>query len=113
MDWQIILYLLAWAALFAVVMRFGCGAHMMGDHRGDTRFSGAGYGAGWTPPAKAAYPVCGRTIDTAGAKSTIHAGRVYFFCSQDCRDKFERNPGTYEKVSETPSHQAEAHHGCC
>lgn len=114
MDWQSVLYLLVWAALFAVMMRFGCGAHVMGHHyRDDTRPSGSGYGAGWILPAKATDPVCGMTIDSAGAKSAVHAGRVYFFCSQDCRDKFERNPTAYEKASDIPSHQAEAHHGCC
>lgn len=113
MDWQNILYFLFWAVLFVVMMRFGCGAHVMGHRHRDAGPTGTGLGAGWTPPTKATDPVCGMTVDTAGAKSAVHAGRVYFFCSQDCWDKFERNPTAYGKASDIPSHQAEAHYGYC
>lgn len=104
MQFGNVLYFLMWAVLFFFMMRYGCGAHVMGhahhgDHRGDP-------GA---PPDKAIDPVCGMTISTQTAKSTMHAGRVYYFCSGNCRDKFEAAPATYAKSS--PSHEGH-HHGC-
>ena len=30
MQWQNVLYYLIWAGVFFVMMRFGCGAHIMG-----------------------------------------------------------------------------------
>ena len=51
--------------------------------------------ARWTPPAKGIDPVCGMTIETAGAKSTVYDSHVYYFCSQDCRQKFETAPESY------------------
>jgi len=49
------------------------------------------------PPDRAVDPICGMTVQTAGAKSAVHNGRVYYFCSQDCRQKFESNPASYVK----------------
>jgi YHS domain-containing protein len=49
------------------------------------------------PPDRAVDPICGMTVQTAGAKSAVHNGRVYYFCSQDCRQKFETNPASYVK----------------
>ena len=34
-------------------------------------------------------------MPTAGAKSSIWEGRAYYFCSEDCRTKFEAAPRTY------------------
>lgn len=46
-------------------------------------------------------PVCGMDVDrdTAGnAKRTAtHDGHTYFFCSDDCKTKFEKEPGKYVK----------------
>jgi len=46
--------------------------------------------------ATAKDPVCGMEIDmeTAAAKVS-HQGQTYYFCSNDCRDKFRRDPGKY------------------
>lgn len=90
-------YLLFWAVLFFVMMRFGCGAHVMGHHhRGhrDAPPSGPGNGP-WSVPAEARDPVCGKTVPTAGAKSSLWEGHAYYFCSRDCRDKFEAAPRTF------------------
>ncbi len=93
-----VLYFLLLAGLFFVMMRFGCGAHIMGhghhagtgsgDHDGDSNVR-------WVPPDRAVDPVCGMTVRTAGAKSAVHDGHVYYFCSQDCRAKFEATPTSY------------------
>jgi YHS domain-containing protein len=98
---EALLYFLLWAALILFMMRFGCGAHVMGHrhrHGGTKPEDGAdleGTNARWTPPKEARDPVCGMTIDTANAKSSFHDGRVYYFCSQSCRDKFEASPASY------------------
>jgi YHS domain-containing protein len=98
-----ILYFLLLAGLFVAMMRFGCGAHIMGHahHHGGTGSNGhAGdSNARWVPPDRAVDPVCGMTVQTAGAKSAVHDGHVYYFCSQDCRAKFEATPASYVKVA--------------
>ena len=94
-----ILYFLLLAGLFFVMMRFGCGAHIMGHshHHGgpssDER--GGDNNVRWAPPNRAVDPVCGMTVQTADAKSAVHDGDVYYFCSQDCRGKFEAAPARY------------------
>jgi YHS domain-containing protein len=90
-----ILYLLFWAALFFVMMRFGCGAHVMGHHHHPSGDAHDGDGR-WSGPAEAHDPVCGKTVSTAVAKSSIWSGRAYYFCSQACRDKFEAAPQSYQ-----------------
>ena len=37
-------------------------------------------------------PFCGRMVDPAKATSLSWEGKTYFFCSEDCRRKFEREP---------------------
>jgi Cu+-exporting ATPase len=44
---------------------------------------------------KARDPVCGMLVDLAAASSAVHEGHSYFFCSDECRRKFEADPGTY------------------
>lgn len=98
---QSLIYFLVVAALFVFMMRFGCGAHIMGHghrhgrhDRSGTDSEGAGSGE---TPAQAKDPVCGMTVETATAKSSLHGGIAYYFCSTACRDKFEASPGTYVK----------------
>ena len=42
--------------------------------------------------------VCGTGVDPtkAGDKSE-YAGRQYYFCSKECKDRFEANPGQFAK----------------
>jgi YHS domain-containing protein len=99
---QNILYFAIWAGFIFLMMRYGCGAHIMGHgHHQDARGSDD-YGSGnvrWIPPDRAVDPVCGMTVQTVGAKSAVHDGHVYYFCSQDCREKFEGTPASYVKVA--------------
>ncbi len=96
-----ILYFLLLAGLFFFMMRFGCGAHIMGHgHQHGTTASNSNDHSGnsklrLVPPDRAIDPVCGMTIQTAGAKSAVYGGQAYYFCSQDCRQKFESNPASY------------------
>ena len=96
-----ILYFAIWAGLIFAVMRVGCGAHIMGHghHGGTNPKEYDERKLGWAPPDRAVDPVCGMTVQTARAKSTVHDGHVYYFCSQDCRAKFEATPVTYVKVA--------------
>ena len=100
-----LLYFLIWAALIFVMMRYGCGAHVMGHGHGRSHGGKndgpSGGNVLWTPPEKDIDPVCGMTVDTAGAKPAVHAGHVYHFCSQDCREKFEASPARY--LGRTPA----------
>ena len=43
-------------------------------------------------------PVCGMAIDpkTAGAK-TVYAGKTYYFCSKEDKEKFDKDPEAYLK----------------
>jgi YHS domain-containing protein len=101
MSMQTLIYFLISGAIIFFMMRFGCGAHVMGHghgHRHDDGKPDASPSAGndrWIPPAKQIDPVCGMSIETAGAKSTVHDGHVFYFCSQNCREKFETSPQSY------------------
>ena len=45
-------------------------------------------------------PVCGMMIDasTAAGQST-HEGTTYYFCSANCKGKFDAKPGEYATKS--------------
>ncbi len=104
-----IVYFLLWGGLIFLMMRFGCGAHVMGHggHRHRHRHGGNGQ----LPPEKATDPVCGMTVETATAKSSARGGHIYYFCSQNCREKFEAAPETYLKTPPATQTPMEAHHG--
>ena len=112
---ETLIYFLFWAAVIFLMMRFGCGSHIMGHRHGGGR-SGSGTsttgsgGLRWEPPEKDVDPVCGMTIETAAAKSAVHDGTVYYFCSQVCREKFEANPAAYLKKTAESSQPAEHSH---
>lgn len=102
-----LIYFLLIAALFAVMMRFGCGAHVFGHRHGTAESGGE---ASLVPPGKDKDPVCGMTVETAKAKTSVYAGRLYHFCSTGCRDKFEASPARYIKsASNAPSEKEESH----
>lgn len=102
-----LLYFALWAGLIFVMMRFGCGAHIMG-HGGHRHRRDAG---GQIPPLKDTDPVCGMMVETTTAKSSAHKGHVYYFCSQTCREKFETGPEIYLKTSPAFQKSMEARHG--
>ncbi|MDH3208965.1 MAG: YHS domain-containing protein [Burkholderiaceae bacterium] len=95
-----LLYFVLWAGLFFVLMRFGCGAHIMGHQHGqhdahDKHAQGDPKALGWVPPESATDPVCGKTVKTADAKSAVYDATVYYFCSRECRERFEVGPHLY------------------
>ena len=82
-----LLSLLIFAGLFYVMMRFGCGAHMVhGKHGGHAGHGGA---------EKNIDPVCGMEVEVEQGYGKIHEGKLYRFCSRSCLDKFENDPDRY------------------
>ena len=100
-----LLSILIWGALFFFMMRFGCGAHMMGGH-GHEHQGGHGDTEGQIKD-----PVCGMTVDRG--KSTAasgYRGKTYHFCSVTCRDKFEQAPEKYLAALPQAGQQQGGHH---
>lgn len=80
-----LLWLLLFAGLFFVMMRFGCGAHIMhGSHGGHGEAEDGGRD-----------PVCGMPAEAGKGYTKSHAGVRYWFCSKTCLDKFEADPQKY------------------
>jgi len=45
---------------------------------------------------KGADPVCGKEVEAStAAASVIHNGKTSYFCSQDCKKEFEKDPAKY------------------
>ncbi len=100
-----LLYFLIWAGMIFLMMRMGCGKHVMGHGNSGARPGKAADGEEnqalyWEPPSKDADPVCGETVSTATAKPSVLEGKVYYFCSNNCREAFEAAPDIY--LAETP-----------
>jgi YHS domain-containing protein len=112
---EALLYFVFWAGLIFLMMRFGCGAHVMGHGRGagDERQDPDSEAPElrWVPPEKDVDPVCGKTIETGKARSTVFDGSVYYFCSRECREQFEAAPQLYVPRAGQSPEQQEASHG--
>ena len=113
---ETLLYFALWAGLIFLMMRFGCGAHVMGH--GHDQHDGHGKDTPsdrerlrWVPPETDVDPVCGKTIHTDKAKSVVHDGTVYYFCSSECRDRFEAAPQLYvgPKANQEPKQMEHSH----
>lgn len=78
-----ILYLLFVALWFYLMMRFGCGAHMMHGHHGSK---------GTTNHID---PVCGMKVDPMQGYGKMYQGKLYRFCHKNCLDKFDADPNKY------------------
>ena len=97
--------ILIWGAAFFLMMRLGCGAHMMGRHGSH----GGHRGEDRVEPGKD--PVCGMRIDaTRAAAASVYGGTTYYFCSTACREKFEAAPQSYIDASAGESHAEAGHH---
>lgn len=85
-----LLSLLIFAGLFYVMMRFGCGAHMVHGHGGHGGHSGHG-----SEGKKHVDPVCGLEVETDKGYGKMYEGTLYRFCSKNCLDKFDADPERY------------------
>jgi Cu+-exporting ATPase len=57
-------------------------------------------------------PVCGMEIDSEKAfAKREHMGQTFYFCSQDCVNKFDADPHKYGHTQEHKDHEDKhAHH---
>jgi YHS domain-containing protein len=98
--------LLVFAAFFYLIMRFGCGSHMVhGSHRGHGGREGHGHhgtaAGGVKPGLTARDPVCSMEVDPAqGGYTETYQGRQYHFCSRRCLDRFDDEP---QRCAYTPA----------
>lgn len=85
-----LLWFLALGAFFYFMMRMGgCGGGSHDSRSEDhARQSGAVKG-------RLKDPVCGMEVEAAKAKTSVYDGRTFYFCSNDCREKFEADPASY------------------
>lgn len=101
-----LLYFVVWGALLFLMMRFGCGAHIMGHGEGrpsseETERRGGG-AARWIPPKSDFDPVCDKIVRPEDALSSVYDGHVYYFCGARCRESFEASPEHFLAKSRTP-----------
>jgi YHS domain-containing protein len=87
-----LLTLLLYAAFFYLMMRFGCGAHMVHGHGGHGH---EGHGGGGPSDGSAKDPVCGMSVEPGQGYTKQHEGRTLHFCSRKCLDAFETQPQRY------------------
>ena len=82
--------LLLFAGLFYLMMRFGCGAHMVHGRHGGHEGPGEAGREGSSND-----PVCGMPVGPGQGYSKNHEGRTLHFCSRQCLDKFDAEPQRY------------------
>ncbi len=80
--------LLLFAVFFYVMMRFGCGAHMVHGGHG-------GHGQHTAAEGDDTDPVCGMQVSADSGYTKVYQGKPYRFCSRNCLDKFDANPQQY------------------
>jgi YHS domain-containing protein len=85
-----LLTLLLYAGFFYLMMRFGCGAHMVHGHGGHGHDGHGGLDKG-----SAKDPVCGMPVAPAQGYTISYQGRALHFCSRRCLDTFEAEPQRY------------------
>jgi YHS domain-containing protein len=110
-----LLYFAVFAGFFFMMMRGGCGAHVTG-HSGHSHEGRDGEPDDahhqWAPPETDIDPVCGMSVKTEGAKSSVYRGTVYYFCSAEHRDAFEADPKRYAGSTSGAGHESMGiHHG--
>lgn len=74
---------LLFGGIFYLMMRFGCGAHMIHGH---------GHHA---VRSVAKDPVCGMEVQADRGYRKMHQGCEYRFCSRSCLLKFDDDPQRY------------------
>jgi YHS domain-containing protein len=80
--------LLLFAVFFYLMMRYGCGAHMVHGHGSHGEQDGE-------QEINHVDPVCGMQVVMDQGYGKMHQGKLYRFCSRSCLDKFEAEPARY------------------
>lgn len=78
---------LLFAAFFYLMMRLGCGSHMVHGHHHE--------GHGQATGGNQKDPVCGMDVAAGHGYSEVFGGREYRFCSRKCLDKFDASPQAF------------------
>lgn len=76
---------LFFAGFFYLMMRFGCGAHMMHGQHGKAE----------ADPSKHIDPVCGKDVPPNEGYGKMLTGKLYRFCSRQCLDAFDDDLDRY------------------
>ena len=58
--------------------------------------------------SQAVDPICGMTVDPGKALQASYAGVAFYFCGDNCVQKFKSNPSLYSKTEAQPQEG-----GCC
>ncbi len=87
--------LLFFAILFFVMMRYGCGSHMMHGH--------GSHGGG--KEAKYIDPVCDMEVEAVQGYGKMYEGKLYRFCTRSCLDKFDADPEYYLNKERGEEHE--------
>ncbi len=75
---------LIFAVIFYLLMRYGCGAHMVHGH-----------GGSHSHQDEYDDPVCGMKVKQDEGYGKTYQGVAYRFCTRSCLDKFDANPEQY------------------
>ncbi len=113
---QDVVYYVFLAGLFFMMMRLGCGAHIMGhghNHPPSDPDRDTATGIPSHQTGEEIDPVCGTSVLTSTAKTSAYRGGIYYFCSQKYREAFEAAPASYTKTVNAGLHEKDHHHGCC
>jgi YHS domain-containing protein len=43
-------------------------------------------------------PVCGMDVKSTTSRTSMHEGKQYAFCSDECKKKFDREPERYTRT---------------
>ncbi len=79
---------LLFALLFYVMMRYGCGAHMIHGHHDSHDHRNA-------HDAQFIDPVCGKEVNQNEGYGVMHESSLYRFCSRKCLDQFDDQPSFF------------------
>lgn len=83
---------LLFAIVFYLMMRYGCGAHMMHGHGGHGKH---GDSKDTNNNIKHIDPVCDMEVEAEQGYDQMYQGTLYRFCSKSCLDKFDAAPENY------------------
>jgi len=84
-----LLTFLLFAGFFYLMMRFGCGAHMVHGHGSHKK------NPGHPQSDRHIDPVCGIKVEVDKGYGKMHDGMLYRFCTRNCLDKFEADSEQY------------------
>ncbi len=84
-----LLSFLLFAGFFYLMMRLGCGSHMVHGHS-----KKEGHAVSHKDP------VCGMEVAPEQGYGKVYEGQLYRFCSRSCLDKFDAEPQRYLEKKE-------------